>query len=110
MIASLYLHLLTSNIKTRPPCTILLLLCTHTHIHTHTYTYIHTHTHTHTHIVQVQLSIQGDGSSLQCVWAGAGLLAAANSEYVLRLWNIEQDESYVLRITSKITFSLMYDV
>ena len=45
---------------------------------------------------QVKLSIRGDGSDLQCVWAGKGLLAAANAEPLLRVWHLDYDQSYIL--------------
>ncbi len=47
---------------------------------------------------KVKLSIKGDGSELQCVWAGSGLLAAANNEPMLRLWHQEKDLNYVLTL------------
>jgi intraflagellar transport protein 140 len=47
---------------------------------------------------KVKLSIKGDGSELQCVWAGSGLLAAANGEPMVRFWSMESDENYVLSI------------
>jgi len=47
---------------------------------------------------KVKLAVRGDGSELQCIWAGPGLLAAANCEPLLRLWHLERDENYTLLI------------
>jgi len=47
---------------------------------------------------KVKLSIKGDGSELQACIAGAGLLAAANCENVVRLWHLEQEDNYVLSL------------
>jgi hypothetical protein len=47
---------------------------------------------------KVKLSIRGNGSDMNVIWAGAGLLIAANMENVLRVWNVETDESYSLSL------------
>jgi hypothetical protein len=74
--------------------------------------------------VQVKLSIKGDGSELQCIWAGSvaminsslclrllswtssslagnGLLAAANGETLVRFYNLESEDNvnYVLSLS-----------
>lgn len=48
---------------------------------------------------RAKLSIKGDGSEMQCVYAGAGLLAAANHEPMVRVWHLETDDNYTLPIT-----------
>ena len=47
---------------------------------------------------KVKLSITGDGSQLRCSMIGPDLLAAANSEAVVRFWNLANDENYVLSL------------
>jgi intraflagellar transport protein 140 len=47
---------------------------------------------------KAKLAIKGDGSNLMCVWAGAGLIAAANNESLVRVWHVEQDTHYVLQL------------
>jgi len=56
----------------------------------------------------VKLSVKGDGAELQCVWAGPGLLAAANAEPMIRLWDLEQDSNYILAITPGKMACLLY--
>lgn len=51
---------------------------------------------------QAKLSVKGDGSDLQCVWAGNGLLAAANREPLVRVWQLEQDANYVLPLSGSV--------
>ena len=48
----------------------------------------------------MKLSIKGDGSDLQCVWCGNGLLAAANGESIVRIFNLETDDNvnYILNL------------
>lgn len=47
---------------------------------------------------KAKLAIKGDGANLVCVWAGAGLIAAANNEALLRVWHVEHDTHYVLHL------------
>ena len=47
---------------------------------------------------KVKLSIKGDGSDLKCCWAGAGLLAAANNEALVRIWHLDNDTNYFLNL------------
>lgn len=47
---------------------------------------------------KVKLSIKGDGSELQAVFAGHGLLAAANCENLVRLWHLEKEDNYTLSL------------
>eukprot|EP00466_Bigelowiella_natans_P008715 jgi/Bigna1/147590/aug1.222_g22298 len=45
---------------------------------------------------KVKLSVRGSGSDMKCSMAGPGLLAAANSESMIRLWDLEAGENYTL--------------
>ncbi|GAB5358318.1 hypothetical protein AAMO2058_000447200 [Amorphochlora amoebiformis] len=45
---------------------------------------------------KVKLSVRGSGIDLQCASAGQGLLAASNSENIVRVWDLGNSESYVL--------------
>ena len=47
---------------------------------------------------KVKLSVRGSGEDLQCVMAGPGLIAAANSESMVRFWDMRNDENYILAI------------
>jgi len=48
---------------------------------------------------KVKLSIRGDGSNLRCMYAGNGLLAAANNEAMVRFWHMEKDDNYFLTLS-----------
>jgi len=45
-----------------------------------------------------KLNIGGNPETLQGVWAGAGLLATTAHESVVRLWNLVDDENYILTL------------
>lgn len=47
---------------------------------------------------KVKLSIRGDGSDLRCIYAGNGLLAAANNEPLVRFFHLEKDDNYFLTL------------
>ena len=59
---------------------------------------------------KVKLSIKGDGSDLQAVFAGHGLLAAANSENLVRLWHLEKEDNYVLPLTDPKHMAIPKDI
>jgi intraflagellar transport protein 140 len=59
---------------------------------------------------KVKLSIKGDGSELQTVFAGHGLLAAANGENLVRLWHLEQEDNYTLSLTDPKHMSIPKDI
>ena len=51
---------------------------------------------------KVKLSVAGDPEKLQTVWAGTSLLATASGENMIRLLNLEQDETYVLTLAEDV--------
>jgi intraflagellar transport protein 140 len=59
---------------------------------------------------KVKLSIKGDGSDLQAVFAGHGLLAAANSENLVRLWHLEKEDNYVLSLSDPKHMAIPKDI
>lgn len=44
----------------------------------------------------MKLSIAGDPEKLVSIWAGNGLLATSSGENMIRMFNLEADENYVL--------------
>eukprot|EP00998_Keelungia_sp_KM082_P005361 NODE_16_length_3996_cov_51.442233_g15_i0.p1 GENE.NODE_16_length_3996_cov_51.442233_g15_i0~~NODE_16_length_3996_cov_51.442233_g15_i0.p1 ORF type:complete len:1185 (-),score=344.87 NODE_16_length_3996_cov_51.442233_g15_i0:442-3720(-) len=56
-----------------------------------------------TQVMKVKVVSQGadGGASPQVMWVGPGLLATSNNEAVLRLWNLEKDENYLLHLTEQ---------
>jgi len=59
---------------------------------------------------KVKLSIKGDGSELQTVFAGNGLLAAANGENLVRLWHLEQEDNYTLSLQDSRHMAIPKDI
>jgi intraflagellar transport protein 140 len=53
-----------------------------------------------TPIMKVKLSVAGDGSVVNVVWAGPGLLATSSGEKMLRFWDLAGDENYVLGLST----------
>ena len=47
---------------------------------------------------KVKLSVAGDPEKLCTLWAGNGLIATASGENMVRLFHLEQDETYVLTL------------
>eukprot|EP00743_Colponemidia_sp_Colp-15_P005070 GILK01005459.1.p1 GENE.GILK01005459.1~~GILK01005459.1.p1 ORF type:complete len:1424 (+),score=370.05 GILK01005459.1:129-4400(+) len=47
---------------------------------------------------KVKLSVAGDVDKLKAVWAGPGLLATVSGENLIRLWNLEVEENYILSL------------
>ncbi len=45
-----------------------------------------------------KLSVAGDPELLQAIWAGNGLIAISSGENIIRLMNLERDETYVLTL------------
>eukprot|EP00667_Euglena_gracilis_P000441 EG_transcript_441 len=51
--------------------------------------------------VKVSAAQNMDGGSAQVAWAGAALLVTSNQENVLRFWNLEKDENYLLPLAER---------
>lgn len=49
---------------------------------------------------RVKLSISGDPQKLQSIWIGSCLLATCSSENMLRMWHLDEDDSYVLTLNN----------
>ncbi|RLN68428.1 hypothetical protein BBP00_00001031 [Phytophthora kernoviae] len=49
-------------------------------------------------VTKVKLSLAGEGSLLETLWAGPGLLAIASGEPLVRFWNIQAEENSVLSL------------
>ena len=49
-----------------------------------------------------KLSVAGDPGLIQAIWAGNGLIAISSGENMIRLMNIEKDETYVLTLGDSI--------
>jgi intraflagellar transport protein 140 len=47
---------------------------------------------------KVKLAVSGNIDYLQTIWAGQGLLATVSGESMVRMFNIETDENYVLTL------------
>ena len=45
---------------------------------------------------KIKLSAKHDGKYFKCVWCGNGLLAAVNSEKLIRLYSLEDNDNYFL--------------
>eukprot|EP01050_Picozoa_sp_SAG11_P033591 SAG11_NODE_11480_length_758_cov_0.939302_2_plen_111_part_01 len=43
-------------------------------------------------------SSAADNASLQCLWAGDGTLATACNESMVRVWDLQHDENYMLSL------------
>jgi len=42
--------------------------------------------------------VAGNPEELEAIWAGQGLLAYVSGENMIRLWNLEVDENYMLTL------------
>ncbi|KAF0691673.1 Aste57867_17141 [Aphanomyces stellatus] len=51
-------------------------------------------------IMKVKLSVSGDGGLKEAIWAGPGLLATASGEQLIRFWDLQKEENYVLSLAS----------
>eukprot|EP00276_Gloeochaete_wittrockiana_P002244 CAMPEP_0184673476 /NCGR_PEP_ID=MMETSP0308-20130426/86689_1 /TAXON_ID=38269 /ORGANISM="Gloeochaete witrockiana, Strain SAG 46.84" /LENGTH=1407 /DNA_ID=CAMNT_0027120965 /DNA_START=36 /DNA_END=4259 /DNA_ORIENTATION=- len=50
--------------------------------------------------LKVKLSAAGDGSGvLNAIWAGPGILASVTNESLVRLWNIEGEDNFILTLS-----------
>jgi len=47
---------------------------------------------------KVKLAVSGNIEYLTTIWAGQGLLATVSGESMVRMFNIENDENYVLTL------------
>jgi intraflagellar transport protein 140 len=47
---------------------------------------------------KVKLAVAGNPELLNTIWAGPGLLATVSGENMIRMFNIESDENYVLTL------------
>jgi intraflagellar transport protein 140 len=47
---------------------------------------------------KVKLAVSGNIDFLTTIWAGSGLLATVSGENMVRMFNIENDENYVLTL------------
>eukprot|EP01006_Ploeotia_vitrea_P038293 TRINITY_DN66224_c9_g3_i2.p1 TRINITY_DN66224_c9_g3~~TRINITY_DN66224_c9_g3_i2.p1 ORF type:complete len:1410 (+),score=219.44 TRINITY_DN66224_c9_g3_i2:87-4316(+) len=50
---------------------------------------------------KIAASQGGEAIIPQVMWVGNGLLVTSNNENVLRMWNLEQDDNYVLQLTEQ---------
>jgi len=46
----------------------------------------------------VKLAVAGNPEFLNTIWAGSGLMATVSGENMIRMFNIETDENYVLTL------------
>ncbi|RHY88736.1 hypothetical protein DYB26_002578 [Aphanomyces astaci] len=51
-------------------------------------------------IMKVKLSVSGDGGLKEAIWAGPGLLATASGEQLIRFWDLQKEENYVLSLAN----------
>jgi len=51
--------------------------------------------------VKVSATQNTDGGMTQVMWVGPGLLVTSNNENVLRFWNLEKDENYLLQFPER---------
>jgi intraflagellar transport protein 140 len=47
---------------------------------------------------KVKLAVAGNPEFLNTIWAGSGLMATVSGENMIRMFNIESDENYVLTL------------
>lgn len=51
--------------------------------------------------VKVSAAQNMDGGSAQVLWVGSGLLVTSNQENLLRFWNLDKDENYMLQLPER---------
>lgn len=51
---------------------------------------------------KVKLAVAGNPELLNTIWAGQGLMATVSGENMIRMFNIESDENYVLTLAEPI--------
>lgn len=57
---------------------------------------------------KVKLAVAGNPEFLNTIWAGNGLLATVSGENMIRMFNIEQDENYVLTLAESAFGNLLF--
>lgn len=57
---------------------------------------------------KVKLAVAGNPEYLSTIWAGNGLLATVSGENMIRMFNIEQDENYVLTLAESAFQGLLF--
>jgi intraflagellar transport protein 140 len=57
---------------------------------------------------KVKLAVAGNPDYLHTIWAGSGLLATVSGENMIRMFNIEQDENYVLTLAESAFQGLLF--
>ncbi|OQS07185.1 Intraflagellar Transport Protein [Thraustotheca clavata] len=51
-------------------------------------------------VLKVKLSVSGENSLKEAIWAGPGLLATASGEQLIRFWDLQKEENFVLSLAS----------
>lgn len=51
---------------------------------------------------KVKLAVAGNPEFLNTIWAGQGLMATVSGENMIRMFNIESDENYVLTLAEPV--------
>ncbi|XP_041473205.1 intraflagellar transport protein 140 homolog isoform X2 [Lytechinus variegatus] len=59
-----------------------------------------------TEMMKVKLSGKPNDSDCDMVWAGKGLLATASGESLVRMWDLDKDDNYVLALDKNIGFEM----
>ncbi|OQR87348.1 Intraflagellar Transport protein [Achlya hypogyna] len=49
-------------------------------------------------VMKGKLSVQGDSGLKEAIWAGPGLLATASTESLIRFWDLNKEENFVLSL------------
>ena len=57
---------------------------------------------------KVKLAVAGNQEFLNTIWAGQGLMATVSGENMIRMFNIESDENYVLTLAEPVFHGQLY--
>ena len=57
---------------------------------------------------KVKLAVAGNPEFLNTIWAGQGLMATVSGENMIRMFNIESDENYVLTLAEPVFHGQLY--
>jgi intraflagellar transport protein 140 len=58
---------------------------------------------------KVKLAVAGDPQYLNTIWVGQGLMATVSGESIIRLFNIEEDENYILALSESAFQGLLFN-
>ena len=58
---------------------------------------------------KVKLAVAGDPQYLNTIWVGQGLMATVSGESIIRLFNIEEDENYILSLAESAFQGLLFN-